>query len=60
MWGRHVIFYLETKTGIDIARVLHDSMDFPKQFFLKLYSRLIRLTEKDLIRAGIIGNLVLD
>jgi toxin ParE1/3/4 len=30
--GRHVIFYVESKTGIDVARVLYDSMDFAKQF----------------------------
>lgn len=30
--GRHVIFYVESKTGIEIARVLHDSMDFPRHF----------------------------
>lgn len=30
--GRHVIFYVESKTGIEIARVLHDSMDFLRHF----------------------------
>ena len=30
--GRHVIFYVESKAGIKIARVLHDSMDFPRHF----------------------------
>jgi len=30
--GRHVIFYVESQTGIEIARVLHDSMDFPRHF----------------------------
>ena len=30
--GRHVIFYVESKIGIDIARVLHDSMDFLRHF----------------------------
>ena len=30
--GRHVIFYVESKTGIKVARVLHDSRDFPRHF----------------------------
>lgn len=30
--GRHVIFYVESKIGIEIARVLHDSMDFTRHF----------------------------
>ena len=30
--GRHVIFYVEFKEGIEIARVLHDSMDFTRHF----------------------------
>ncbi len=30
--GRHVIFYVESKAGIKVARVLHDSMDFPRHF----------------------------
>jgi len=30
--GRHVIFYVESKTGIEITRVLHDSMDFQSHF----------------------------
>jgi toxin ParE1/3/4 len=30
--GRHVIFYVESKEGIEIARVLHDSMDFVRHF----------------------------
>ncbi len=30
--GRHVIFYIESKAGIEIARVLHDSMDFLRHF----------------------------
>ena len=30
--GRHVIFYIDSETGIEIARVLHDSMDFPRHF----------------------------
>ncbi len=30
--GRHVIFYRTTAEGIEIIRVLHDSMDFPKHF----------------------------
>lgn len=30
--GRHVIFYIEFKEGIEIARVLHDSMDFIRHF----------------------------
>ncbi len=30
--GRHVIFYVESEIGIEVARVLHDSMDFPKHF----------------------------
>jgi toxin ParE1/3/4 len=28
--GRHVIFYRKAKKGIEIIRVLHDSMDFPR------------------------------
>jgi toxin ParE1/3/4 len=30
--GRHVIFYRITSEGIEILRVLHDSMDFPRHF----------------------------
>jgi len=30
--GRHVIFYRATAEGIEILRVLHDSMDFPRHF----------------------------
>ncbi len=30
--GRHVIFYRSTAEGIEILRVLHDSMDFPRHF----------------------------
>jgi toxin ParE1/3/4 len=30
--GRHVIFYVESKIGIDVARVLHESMDFTRHF----------------------------
>ena len=30
--GRHVIFYVESSAGIEIARVLHDSMDFLRHF----------------------------
>jgi toxin ParE1/3/4 len=30
--GRHVIFYRLTAIGIEILRVLHDSMDFPRHF----------------------------
>ncbi|MFQ5639656.1 MAG: type II toxin-antitoxin system RelE/ParE family toxin [bacterium] len=30
--GRHVIFYRTTAEGIEIMRVLHDSMDFPRHF----------------------------
>jgi toxin ParE1/3/4 len=30
--GRHVIFYRTTDNGIEILRVLHDSMDFPRHF----------------------------
>lgn len=30
--GRHVILYVESETGIEVARVLHDSMDFPRHF----------------------------
>jgi toxin ParE1/3/4 len=30
--GRHVIFYRTTAEGIEIIRVLHDSMDFPRHF----------------------------
>ena len=30
--GRHVIFYRKTRNGIEIIRVLHDSMDFPPHF----------------------------
>jgi toxin ParE1/3/4 len=30
--GRHVIFYRITSAGIEIMRVLHDSMDFPRHF----------------------------
>ena len=28
--ARHIIFYRVTKSGIEIIRVLHESMDFPK------------------------------
>lgn len=28
--GRHVIFYRKAEKGIEILRVLHDSMDFPR------------------------------
>ena len=30
--GRHIIFYVKSKTGIEVARVLHDSMDFLRHF----------------------------
>jgi toxin ParE1/3/4 len=30
--GRHVIFYQSATEGIEIIRVLHDSMDFPRHF----------------------------
>lgn len=30
--GRHVIFYRTTAECIEIMRVLHDSMDFPRHF----------------------------
>jgi len=30
--GRHVIFYRITVEGIEILRVLHDAMDFPRHF----------------------------
>ncbi len=30
--GRHVIFYRTTAEGIEILRILHDSMDFPRHF----------------------------
>ncbi len=30
--GRHMIFYRTTQRGIEIIRVLHDSMDFPRHF----------------------------
>jgi toxin ParE1/3/4 len=30
--GKHVIFYRTTGQGIEILRVLHDSMDFPHHF----------------------------
>jgi len=30
--GRHVIFYRKGRKGIEIFRVLHDSMDFPRHF----------------------------
>ncbi|MCL4706004.1 type II toxin-antitoxin system RelE/ParE family toxin [bacterium] len=30
--GRHVIFYRATAEGIEILRVLHDAMDFPRHF----------------------------
>ena len=29
---RHVIFYPKARMGIEIIRVLHDSMDFPRHF----------------------------
>jgi len=28
--GKHVIFYRRKETGIEIIRILHDSMDFPR------------------------------
>lgn len=28
--GRHVIFYVESEQGIDIARILYDAMDFSR------------------------------
>jgi toxin ParE1/3/4 len=28
--GRHVIFYRPTQEGIEVLRVLHDAMDFPR------------------------------
>ena len=31
-YGRHVIFYRIANKGIEIIRVLHDSMDFPRHF----------------------------
>lgn len=30
--GRHVIFYRKAKEGVEIIRVLHDSMDFARHF----------------------------
>ncbi len=30
--GRHIIFYVNSKAGIEVARVLHDSMDFSRHF----------------------------
>jgi toxin ParE1/3/4 len=30
--GRHVIFYRLTAESIEVIRVLHDSMDFPRHF----------------------------
>jgi toxin ParE1/3/4 len=30
--GKHVIFYRPTKEGIEVLRVLHDAMDFPRHF----------------------------
>jgi len=30
--GRHIIFYVESTRGIEVARVLHDSMDFSRHF----------------------------
>jgi toxin ParE1/3/4 len=30
--GRHVIFYRPIAEGIQILRILHDSMDFPQHF----------------------------
>jgi toxin ParE1/3/4 len=30
--GRHVIFYRPAAHGIEIIRVLHDAMDFPRHF----------------------------
>ncbi len=30
--GRHVIFYRKARKGIEVRRVLHDSMDFPRHF----------------------------
>lgn len=30
--GRHVIFYRITGEGVEILRVLHDAMDFPRHF----------------------------
>ena len=31
-YGRHIIFYRKAEIGIEIIRVLHDSMDFPRHF----------------------------
>jgi len=30
--GRHVIFYVESEKGIEVARVLYDGMDFSRHF----------------------------
>ncbi|MGH7495658.1 MAG: type II toxin-antitoxin system RelE/ParE family toxin [bacterium] len=30
--GRHVIFYQEIEDGIEVLRLLHDAMDFPRHF----------------------------
>jgi len=30
--GRHVIFYRPVREGIEVLRVLHDAMDFPRHF----------------------------
>jgi len=30
--GRHVIFYVESEKGIEVARVLYDAMDFSRHF----------------------------
>jgi len=30
--GRHVIFYVESEKGIEVARVLYDGMDFTRHF----------------------------
>jgi toxin ParE1/3/4 len=30
--GKHVIFFREAPNGIEVIRVLHDAMDFPRHF----------------------------
>jgi len=30
--GRHVIFYRTIAEGIEVLRILHDAMDFPRHF----------------------------
>ncbi len=30
--GRHVVFYVESEKGIEVARVLHDARDFQRHF----------------------------